>query len=126
MCPPHQRLHPRLPLPVQRDDRLVEQEQLIALDGVLQLGPEPGPIGELAVHVGGEVGVAAAGLVLGDVHRDVRAPQQLAGVVIPGTCVGDPDAGVHEQLMVGGILPASVRVWSTRPDDVDRVRSHVQ
>ena len=60
------------------DDRLVVDAQLVALDGVAQVGLQLQPLHRLGVHARIEDGVAGLALRLGPVHRHVGIAQQVA------------------------------------------------
>ena len=67
--------------------RLVVQHQLVGLDRTAQLGDER-EIGRVVVVLGRVVANRAGVLLLGDVERDIGAPEQLVDIV----CV---DLGQH-------------------------------
>ena len=90
MGPARQRLEAGERLAVQRDDRLVVDLDLVALDRGQQLALELEPLDDLGLHAVLEDAVAALAVALGAVHRDVGLAQQLRGLV-----AADGDAERH-------------------------------
>ena len=72
------------------EDRLVDEEQLVAGDRLAQVGLQREPVVRGDVHLVAELGVAVAAGALGLVERDVGVAQQVAGrLAVAG---GDADA----------------------------------
>ena len=106
--------------------RLVVQHQLVGLDRTTKLGDER-EIGRVVVVVGGVVANRAGVLLLGDVQRDVGAPDQLVDVV--GVGIGQDVADTrldghrdcaHDELLTDHVAqPSEARVDLTRVVDQD-------
>ena len=80
MLPAHERLDADELAGLERDLRLVVQDQLVALDRGAQLGEQAEAVGGVRVALG-RVGGDAEAAALGVVHGDVGALEQPADVV---------------------------------------------
>src|SRR5205814_1684711 len=79
---------------------LVHQRELVAVQRLAQFGGEPGVLDGARVEVRVVVGVPALAEFLGRVHGDVGAAQQFGGSEVR-VVVGDPDAGLGQQVVAG-------------------------
>ena len=77
--PPQERLGAHHPAVGEAHDRLVEELELVALDGLAQRGLEVEPGGDPLLQLVAEQLDAGAAEVLGPVHRGVGVAQQLLG-----------------------------------------------
>jgi hypothetical protein len=102
VAPAQQRLRTDDPAAVQLDDGLVEQDELVALQGVLEVGFEGEPLHGVVAHGRLEQPPAVGALTFGVVHRDVGVAQQVLGELVAGLRLRradrDADAGPHRQL----------------------------
>ena len=80
-------------------DRLVEHDELVALEGPLEVALEREPGERGRVHARLEDLDAVLAVALGHVHRDVGVAQQLVGRLVARRQHRDPDAGVDEELL---------------------------
>ena len=94
--PSNQRLEPGAPGRGQQHDRLVVHLERVTPDGLPQLVLETQPVERARVHVGVEQLVPRLALRLGVIHRRVRVPHDLFGVLVLGPDARDADAGRRE------------------------------
>ena len=100
MVPPHQRLEPAQRAVLDRDDRLVEDPQLVALEHaphcVLHAQAAQHPRAHCVVE---ELAVRVATLLCA-VHRGVGIAEQGVRVLVAAACHGDADARAQEVRLV--------------------------
>ena len=94
VLPAHERLDARHAVALERDLRLVVQDELVALDRAPQLAQEAEPGRRVGIALG-RVGLDAALGALGVVHRDVGALDQRRDVAPVLGREGDADARVE-------------------------------
>jgi hypothetical protein len=82
------------------DDGLVEDRELVPVDGAVQLAGDREPSLGFLVHRRLEQDVARLSIALGDVHRGIGIAQQIIRVVRVGAADRDPDADPHEHMLV--------------------------
>src|SRR5579859_2621490 len=99
MLPAYQRLGPGDPAGGERDDRLVVDAQLAALERAAQVGLELEQLDGALVHGGVELHPAAAALRLGAVERGVRVAEQIFRPRVRCVAVRDADADAAEHLL---------------------------
>jgi hypothetical protein len=99
MVPAHQRLQLGDEARVEVDDRLEVEPELLLAHGRAHLGLQPQALGGEGVHLRLEQPVLAFAALLGVVHGDVGAAQQVLGVAPPVVAGRDPDAGVDNHLV---------------------------
>ena len=91
VLPAHQRLGADQPAARQRDLRLQVEAQLVALDGLAQLGQQRQRL-RAGASIAGRRPAAPLRAALGGVHRDLGAVEQRVGVVGVLRPAGDADA----------------------------------
>ena len=87
MAPAQQRLDPDRALGAQVERRLVDEEQLLALERLDEVHLEPEAVLRRRLHAGFEHHAAVLAGGLGDVQRDVGIGQELLGALVEA--VGD-------------------------------------
>jgi hypothetical protein len=96
VLPAHQRLDAADPPAGQRDDRLVQQLELVGVERAVQLRADLRLLQQIGVHRRGVVGVPALAVLLRGVQRDVGVAQQPFRVVAR-LGFRHPDARLHHQ-----------------------------
>ena len=84
-------------------DRLVEESELLLLDGAPQVALERGAAVLLGAHRGVEYLDAIGPRTLGAIHGDLGLAQQLGGVFVGTVVEGDSDGGGEHDLLAGDV-----------------------
>src|SRR5207247_2081274 len=83
---------------LERNNGLVMEDELIALDGLAQVALQLQALHGRRMHARLEERVATLAPSLSGIHRDVRVPQQLVGALPRGRGGGDANAASHVDL----------------------------
>ena len=98
MVPADERLDAQGLLGLEIDDRLIVHDELVADQGLLQVGLNFEALQRARMHERTEELVPGLAGGLRGVHRGVRVPDHLVGVRLSGNAERDPDGRSYEQL----------------------------
>ncbi len=101
MLPADERLDPHVATLGQVHDRLIDEAELVELDGALELDAQRIALAQGDVHAGVEDREPALAIGLGHVHRDIRVADEVRRAVDGVTGTRDPDARGDDDGAVG-------------------------
>ena len=105
MVPPDERLERRRAAVGQRDDRLVDDRQLLVGHRALELVGERAALAQRVPHRRVEDPVLVLAAALGLVQRDVGLAEHLVGAVLAGRADRHADAHVHPHALTANLDP---------------------
>jgi len=99
MTPAQQRFQPHQPAAGQLDDGLIEQHELLFVDGSLQSSLQHSALRPRRVDVRIEVLRTALALALGPVHGQIRPTEERVTILRPALADGDADADPDDDVL---------------------------